>query len=47
MRHTKKADWIGNRIKEREVAAVISEELGDDALLDEILELVKNQYEYQ
>jgi len=46
VRHTKKADWIGNRIKEREVAAAISEELDDDARLDEILELVKNQYEY-
>ncbi len=47
IRHTKKADWIGNRIKEREVAAAISGELDDDGNLDEILELVKNQYEYQ
>lgn len=47
VRHTKKADWIGNRIKEREIAAAISEELDDDRLLDEILELVKNQYEYR
>lgn len=47
VRHTKKADWIGNRIKEREVAAAISEELEDDSLLDDILELAKNQYEYR
>ncbi|MCB9987709.1 MAG: type I restriction endonuclease subunit R [Rhodospirillales bacterium] len=48
VRHTKKADWIGNRIKEREVAEAINEELGgDDGRLDEILELVRNQYEYR
>lgn len=47
VRHTKKADWVGNRIKEREVAAAISEELNDDSRLDEVLELVKNQYEYR
>ncbi|MGR9117292.1 MAG: type I restriction endonuclease subunit R, partial [Gammaproteobacteria bacterium] len=47
IRHTKKADWIGNRIKEREVAAAICEELDDDSRLNEILELVKNQYEYR
>ena len=47
IRHTKKAGWIGNRIKEREVAAAISEELIDDSNLDLILELVKNQHEYQ
>tara|TARA_R100000306_G_scaffold57998_1_gene56326 strand:- start:1958 stop:5068 length:3111 start_codon:yes stop_codon:yes gene_type:complete len=47
VRHTKKADWIGNRIKEREVAGAISRELADDSGLEEIVELVKNQYEYQ
>ena len=47
VRHTKKADWIGSRIKEREVAAAISKELDDDSNLNEILELVKNQYEYR
>ncbi|MEW8418843.1 MAG: HsdR family type I site-specific deoxyribonuclease [Candidatus Thiodiazotropha endolucinida] len=48
VRHTKKADWIGNRIKEREVAGAINEELGgDESHLDKILELVKNQYEYR
>lgn len=47
VRHTKKADWIGNRIKEREVAGAISQELSDDSSLEEIMELVKSQYEYQ
>lgn len=47
VRHTKKADWIGNRIKEREVAGAISQELANDSRLEEILELVKNQYEYR
>ncbi|MEP4548450.1 MAG: HsdR family type I site-specific deoxyribonuclease [Saccharospirillum sp.] len=47
VRHTKKADWIGSRIKEREVAGAISQELVDNSRLDEVLELVKNQYEYR
>ncbi|WP_295624608.1 type I restriction endonuclease subunit R [uncultured Nitrosomonas sp.] len=47
VRHTKKADWVGNRIKEREVAKAISKELDDDSLLEVIFELVKNQYEYR
>ncbi len=48
VRDTKKADWIGNRIKEREVAGAIAAELNDDeSRLDDILELVKNQYEYR
>jgi type I restriction enzyme, R subunit len=47
VRNTKKDDWIGNRIKEREVAAAINAELsGNDNQLNEILELVKNQHEY-
>lgn len=47
VRGTKRADWIGNRIKEREVAGAIAAELDDESRLDEILELVKNQYEYR
>lgn len=48
VRNTKKADWIGNSIREREVMGAIYEELGqDDSCLDEIMELVKNQYEYR
>lgn len=47
VRETKKADWIGNRIKEREVAGAISQVLQDDSRLEAVLELVKNQYEYK
>ncbi len=48
VRHTKKADWIGNSIREREVMGAIYEELGhDETHLDEIMELVKNQHEYK
>jgi type I restriction enzyme R subunit len=47
VKHTKKADWIGNRIKEREVAYEVSKVLGDDSKLDGVMELVKNQYEYK
>ena len=47
VRHTKKDGWIGNLAKEREVAAAIYEEVQDEALVAEILELVKNQYEYK
>lgn len=47
VKRTKKADWIGHRIREREVAAAISKVLNDDNLLHGILELVKNQYEYR
>lgn len=47
VRHTKKDGWIGNLAKEREVARAIYEEVQDEALVDDILELVKNQYEYR
>ncbi len=48
VKNTKKADWIGNRIKEREVAAAICAELEEqEDQLNKILELVKNQHEYQ
>lgn len=47
IRHTKKDGWIGNLTKEREVAAAIYEEVKDETLVDEILELVKSQYEYR
>ena len=48
IRHNKKADWVGNRIKEREVAGAIYDESASyDVKIDEILELVRNQYEYQ
>lgn len=48
VRHTKKADWVGSRIKEREVASAIHEEAASyEVNVDEILELVKNQHEYR
>ncbi|MEO0739482.1 MAG: restriction endonuclease subunit R, partial [Cyanobacteria bacterium J06649_12] len=46
VRYTKKADWVGNRFKEREVKNVIREEVGTYNA-DVVLELVKNQREYQ
>lgn len=51
IRTTKKDGWIGNRVKEREVANAIREQLAHyDALpanLDAVIELVKNQDEYK
>ncbi|MEZ5759095.1 MAG: type I restriction endonuclease subunit R [Emcibacteraceae bacterium] len=47
VRVTKKANWVGNITKEREVAGAIYEVVKDEKLVDPILELVKNQHEYQ
>lgn len=48
IRYTKKADWIGDRIKEREVALAVREETaGYKVDLDAILAIAKNQKEYQ
>ena len=48
VRYTKKADWVGSRIKEREVASAIQEEAaGYNVDIDNLLELVKNQNEYR
>ena len=47
IRAVKKADWRGNRFKEREVRNAIQARLGeDDALVDRIFEIVKAQREY-
>ena len=47
IREVKKADWRGNRFKEREVRNAIKSELGDDdGIVDAIFEIVKNQREY-
>jgi type I restriction enzyme R subunit len=47
IRQIKKADWRGNKFKEREVRNAIKSELGDDdALVDKIFEIVKNQRDY-
>ena len=46
IRSTKKDDWRGNRMKEKEVRIAIRKRLGDDELVDEIFKLVKKQDEY-
>jgi len=47
IRSVKKADWRGNRFKEREVRNAIQAELGaDDALIERIFEIVKAQRDY-
>ncbi len=43
---TKKADWRGDLIKEREVKRAIRSILKDNSEVDRIFELVKNQQEY-
>jgi type I restriction enzyme R subunit len=47
IRQVKKADWRGNRFKEREVRNAIQGVLGDDdAFVDQIFEIVKAQRDY-
>jgi type I restriction enzyme, R subunit len=46
IRSTKKDDWRGNRLKEREVRYAIRALLPDDALTNHILEIIKKQDEY-
>jgi len=43
---TKKADWRGSRLKEREVRNAIAAVLGEAARVEEIFEIAKNQREY-
>jgi type I restriction enzyme R subunit len=47
IRTAKKADWVGNPQKEREVAGAIYNAVGDDPRMKEIIELAKNQHEYR
>ncbi len=47
IRTAKKADWVGNPQKEREVAGAIYKAVGDDGRMEDIIELAKNQYEYR
>lgn len=48
IRYTKKADWVGDRFKEREVAnAIRTEVTGYNVDVNNIVELAKNQREYQ
>lgn len=44
--YTKKDGWKGNKIKEREVRNAIKKHLKEDAEVNRIFELVKNQNEY-
>ena len=46
VRRVRKADWRGNRIKEREVRNAVRRVLGDDALTERIFEIVKAQRDY-
>ena len=47
VRYTKKADWHGDRFKEREIAFAIAEEIKDyEVEVREVMELVKAQKEY-
>ena len=47
IRRVKKADWRGNRFKEREVRNAIRSELGgDEGLVDAVFEIVKKQRDY-
>jgi len=47
IRYTKKADWVGDRFKEREIANAIREETaGYDVDIQSVMELAKAQKEY-
>ncbi len=46
IRAVKKADWRGNRFKEREVRNAIRTILGNDDIVDRIFEIVKAQRDY-
>jgi type I restriction enzyme R subunit len=48
IRYTKKAEWVGDRDKEKEVARAIHEEsAGYDVCVETVLEIAKRQKEYQ
>ena len=46
VRRIKKADWRGNRFKEREVRNAVRAVLGDEALADRTFEIVRAQRDY-
>ena len=46
IRNVKKADWRGNKFKEREVLNAIKSELDDENLAEQIFAIVKNQRDY-
>ena len=48
IRYTKKADWIGDRFKEKEVANAVREETAEYTIdVQNIIELAKAQKEYR
>jgi type I restriction enzyme R subunit len=48
IRFTKKADWVGDRFKEREVANAVRQEAEDyDVDIQQVMELARTQKEYQ
>jgi len=48
IRYTKKADWVGDRMKEKEVARAIHQEsAGYEVCVETVLEIAKRQKEYQ
>jgi type I restriction enzyme R subunit len=48
IRYTKKADWVGDRFKEREIANAIREETtGYDVDIQQVIDLARAQKEYQ
>jgi type I restriction enzyme, R subunit len=46
IRSVKKAGWLGNKFKEREVRNAIKSQLDGEELVDRIFEIVKSQREY-
>ena len=47
MRYTKKAEWLGDRFKEREIVNAIRQETASyEVDINEVMELVKAQKEY-
>uniref|UniRef100_UPI00300AF02C hypothetical protein n=1 Tax=Acinetobacter guillouiae TaxID=106649 RepID=UPI00300AF02C len=47
IRYTKKADWVGDKFKEREIAFAIQQDTkGYDIDMQSVMELVKAQREY-
>ena len=46
VRAVRKADWRGNTFREREIRRAINDVLQDDALVDEVFEIVKAQHVY-
>ena len=42
----KRDDWRGHKVKEKEVRYAVKQALNDDALLDTVFDLVRNQSDY-